>query len=74
MFLYQVFEENSYHDEMGCYTTFGVAVYDDKLHRTVMSISNVFPINREKADKFVETFNKLQLEPIHLLDVLEDIL
>lgn len=72
---YQVVEETMHSREVGTYTSFGVCAYrEEKRHRReVARISDVF-LNTETARQFVNTCNKLQLDIIHLPEVIEDIL
>jgi len=71
LFLYRQFEENIYFDEeIGWHTTYGIKVYDSN-NMEVMSISDV-NINESFVNKLCEICTRIQLDPIHLYDVIED--
>lgn len=58
-------------------TSYGIAAYSDAdVDGTVTVVASVRDITscREKVDGLVELCNRLELSPIHLTDVIEDIL
>ncbi len=71
MFTYQTQEEKIYHPLTGSYTAYGISViYKSKL---VEYVSNVF-LEKEEAEAFVGLCNELELDVIHLHDVIEDMI
>ncbi len=72
MYLYLPQKKRLFSADIGYYTTYGIRVWDEvgKLYATVSDVST--------DETFVCTqcreFTKEQLEPIHLADVLDDIL
>ncbi len=70
MFRYIPFRESLYSDEIGSYISFGIKVFDSS-GKEIASVSDV------SADEaFVTALCKkctlYRLQPIHLLDVIED--
>lgn len=75
MVVYQVVKETLRSQEIGTYQTFGVGAYrscQERLKRVAL-VSDVF-LEQEAAERFVKRCNQLQLDPSHLLDVIEDAL
>ena len=73
MVTYRVIEEKFNDGELGEYIAFGICAYEtngDKQEK-VACVSDVF-LNREVAEKLVDMCNELELEIIHLMDVIED--
>lgn len=68
---YSICESRFHNDEIGDYTSYDIALKRDDT--IILNVSDVF-VNREKAENFVFLCNKLELSPIHLYDVLDDIL
>ena len=72
LYLYKLREDEVYDEESVVHTAWGVTVSD--AHGEVLrSIGDVF-LDKKRAEAFVEKCNKSQLSPIHLLDVIEDVL
>lgn len=72
---YQLVEESLWAEDVGIYNTFGICAYEagGKSEKEVAHVSDIFLI-REKAEQFVDMCNKLKLDVIHLLDVIEDMI
>ena len=76
MYIYFLKEEMMCHTETGhCYISYGVGVYTQQHGKKygIKYLSDVF-LRRKKAEKFVDKCNRLQLHPVHLENVIEDIL
>lgn len=75
MVAYQVVKESVQNGETGLYTTFGVCAYCvERAHKEKIAyIPDVF-LNTEAAEHFVDVCNKLQLDVVHLPEVIEDVL
>ena len=73
MVAYQVVEEDLQNCEVGSYTAFGVCAYlmDAAKREKIIQISDVFLDNRA-AQRFVDLCNRLQLDAVHLPEVVED--
>ncbi len=69
MFTYQTQEEKIYHPLTGSYTAYGILVVCQS--KLIEYVSNVF-LNRAEAEDFVGLCNELELDVIHLHDVIED--
>ena len=75
MITYETLEETLSKPELGTYTAFAIRAYEEKDGKqiTLSHISDVF-LNKAEAEHFVELCNRLQLDIIHLPDVIEDAL
>lgn len=71
MFTYKIMEETICEKEVGNYTTFGVCIYNDETTESIVTIHDVF-LQKQKAEEFVNKCNALNLDPIHIFDVIED--
>ena len=73
MFVYKyVIRQDVVADEEGTeYTVWGVDLFENGT--LLESVPDVF-FEREKADYYIGLFNELELDPVHLYDVIEDIL
>lgn len=73
MIEYYAVKEALYSEEIGAYTAYGIGVfeYDRGEKKTLQYIPDVF-LDEEKAEQLVAMCNSIQLEPLHLLDVVED--
>ena len=73
MFPYKyVIRQDVVADEEGTeYTVWGVDLFENGA--LLESVPDVF-FEREKAEYYIGLFNELELDPIHLYDVIEDIL
>ena len=69
MYRYSVIEEHLFSEDLGEYTSFGLLVSGDQEIR----LSDISP-NREFVTALAMQFNELQLSPIHLSEVIQDIL
>ena len=66
--MYQVTQDLFSDENDQTYTAFGIEYPEEDLY-----IPDVF-LDRERAEEFVALCNKLDLNPLHIFDVLEDIL
>lgn len=75
MVSYQVVEENLQDCELGNYTAFGVCAYrvDITKKEKMIQISDIF-LDTKAAERFVDICNRLQLDVIHLPEVVQDII
>lgn len=73
MVAYQVVKEAMRNHEIGAYTAFGICAYHVERTRKekIAQYSDVF-LNTEAAERFVAVCNKLQLDVVHLPEVIED--
>ncbi|MDD6188113.1 MAG: DUF6514 family protein [Clostridiales bacterium] len=73
MIEYYAVKESLYREEIGAYTAYGIGVfeYDGDEKKTLQYIPDVF-LDEDKAEQLVDMCNRLQLEPVHLLNVVED--
>ena len=72
MFHYFPTTQNLSDEDLGTYTTYGVTVQDDE-KKTILSISDVSP-NKQFVIELCERCNQFQLDPIHLSDLIYDLL
>ena len=76
LYRYSFFEEELFSQYIGNYISYGIKVTtenDDGEQITIDSVSDV-SIEREVAEKITELCNQLQLDPIQLFDVVEDMI
>lgn len=73
MVTYRVIKENLINAETGSYTSYGIGVYHTKSKSVICVISDVF-ISQEKAVSFIKMCNDMQLDIVHLPNVIEDCL
>lgn len=66
--MYKVTQDLVTNENDQTYTAFGIEYPEEDLY-----IPDVF-FDRERAEEFVALCNKLDLTPLHIFDVLEDIL
>ena len=75
MVKYRITEKTVDHPEIGTYDSYGICAYQTGPYaeRMIACFYDVFA-ERKKAEELVELCNSLELEPIHLEDVVEDAL
>ena len=66
---YTIFSDKYCLPEVGEYVSYGVCVYADG--ELVMCVPDVVT-ERERAESFVSLCNECDLDPVHLMDVIED--
>lgn len=71
MLLYQAIKENLYHEDIGNYVSYGIAVTQDGV--TVDFISDV-SVDEDEVRELARIFTESGLSPIHLVDAVEDFL
>ena len=73
MYRYLPIKERLYMDEIGEYISFGIRVIQDtdSEKAEILYVSDV-SLDFDFVNQLTELCNTLQLEPIHLLDVIED--
>lgn len=71
MITYKVIKENLQNREFGRYVSYGICAYSEDTRMIIESISDVSP-EKEKAEKLAALCNENKLEPIHLIEVIED--
>jgi hypothetical protein len=67
---YEVIAENLWDADIGSYTAYGVLARDCQ-GNNVLKVSDVFT-DKSDAEAFVEKCNSLDLDIIHIYDVIED--
>lgn len=70
MFRYISYKEVLYSDEFGYYVTFGIRVIDSE-RGEICSVSDV-SLDKEFVNRLCFDCTDGQLDPIHLMDVIED--
>lgn len=65
---YQCIIQKFYNENVGEYITYGIEITDDNM------IVNDVSCNKEKVDDIVRIINKYQVSPIHLDEIIEDLL
>ena len=75
MYEYCVEKEILYNAQLGRYTSYGISVFlvEEKFREKLDYFSDVF-LDEKKASDFVLLCNELELEPVHLAEVIEDTL
>ena len=69
MIEFYTMKESLCSEDVGSFTTYGIGVCEN--HQHLEYISDVF-LDQQKAEQFVVLCNRLQLDPLHLSDVVED--
>ena len=72
MFHYVPTKQRLTTDDLGTYTTYGVIVQDGE-NRTILSVPDVSP-DRAFVNGLCDRCNQFQLDPVHLRDVISDLL
>lgn len=72
MVIYEAISSNHFSPETGAYVSFGISARDPE-HGQVSYVPDVF-LQEQEALAFVERMQQLQVEPIHLMEVIEDAL
>ena len=70
MFYYIVFSEVLHSDEIGQYISFGIQVQDANGH-VIISISDV-STDQSFVSNICDECNSGALDPVHLMDIIED--
>ncbi len=73
MITYEIIEETFSTPELGSYTSYGILAYEDTDNQVVCSISDVF-LDRNKASGYIQLFNEMELDVLHLPNILDDLL
>lgn len=75
MVKYRITEKTVSYPEIGTYNSYGICAYQKDLddEKLIACFYDVFS-ERKKAEELVELCNTLELDPIHLEDVVEDAL
>ena len=75
MYLYRVIEEDLYHEDIGDYRSYGIqcirASYG--IYEASLFVSDV-ACDREKAESIAALCRRYQVSPIHLVDVIIDLI
>ena len=73
MFEYYTVKESFCAEGVGTYAAYGIGVREKSpsSRKTLRYIPNVF-LDQQKAERLVETCNRLKLDPLHFLDVVQD--
>ena len=70
MYRYITFQENLFTNELGEYSAFGIKVLDGD-NSEILSVSDI-SVDEELVRTLCSDCNENALEPVHLLDVIED--
>ena len=79
---YQCIEQKLYNENVGEYIIYGIEITDDNIRyydlnsegwRSFIPVNDV-SCNKEKVDDIVRIINKYQVSPIHLDEIIEDLL
>lgn len=73
MITYRVIKNDFENSEIGSYTSYGICAYNDEIKNEIYSYSDVF-LRFDKAVSFAKMCNELQLDVVHLPNVIEDYL
>ena len=73
MILYRLRKDNFFHPDIGCYSSYGIDAVCETSDIPVRSILDISP-EKEPLENLVFLCNRLQLDLIHLDDVVEDLL
>lgn len=75
MYKYKMFAEKLNHPDIGNYTAFGIAVYSsvDNNPKKLMNISDI-STDKKIVEDLCELCSREQLEPVHVFDVIEDMI
>lgn len=75
MFIYETFVEIFNNPHIGEYTAYGVVVYQavEMEKKEIFKMSDVYT-EAEEIKNLVQLCNKEQLDPIHFIDIVEDML
>ena len=68
-FHYCYIPQSLYHEDLGHYTSYGIILKND-LNVAVNDVS----CEKKVVKRIVHALNRYQAEPVHLMDVIEDIL
>ncbi len=73
MYLYQTYEEKLNHVDIGSYTGFGIIVLfvSEDSEEELFRVSDI-SVDKSVVDNMSELYTQVQLEPIHIYDVIED--
>ena len=73
MIRYYYVKEKLHNPDIGNYTSYAISAYKHHNHKQtrIAYISDVF-LNEMDAKKFVHMCNTMDLDPVHLLEVLEE--
>lgn len=73
MIRYYYVKEKLHNPEIGNYTSYAISAYEHHNNKQtrIAYISDVF-LNEPDARKFVHMCNTMDLEPVHLLEVIEE--
>ncbi len=73
MIVYELLEQQHCTAENIKYTSFGIIAYEKSDKKEILRISDIF-LSRDKAEDLVQKCNRLNLSPLHIKDVIEDLL
>lgn len=73
MITYKLRKDNFFHQHIGNYFSYGIDAVNEAPYYTICSIPDI-SIEIEPLENLIFLCNKLQLELIHLNDVIEDFL
>lgn len=72
LFLYTPIKENLHSDDLGSYISFGIICFDSQ-KQIIASVSDI-SVNEAFVSELCDRFTAYQLAPIHLPDIIQDIL
>ena len=73
MVKYYYVKEELHHPDIGNYTSYAISAYEHHNHKQtrIAYISDVF-LDESDAEKFIHICNTMELDPVHLADVIEE--
>ena len=71
MIHYEVQKEQAYNSFCGQYDTYGITVYE---HGKLLSVVEDISLDRDKVEALADRFNRDQLSPAHLEEMIETFL
>lgn len=71
MTLYRLRKDNLFHNDIGSYISYGIDIFDGSADKPIRSIPDI-SCKREPLEALIFLCNNLQLDVIHIDDVIED--
>ncbi len=67
-YAYKCIEQELFNESIGNYITYGIEITEGN------KIINDVDCNRERACKIIDLLNQYQVSPIHIYDIIEDLI
>ena len=72
-YTYQIREDHCLDEDGTHVTVYGIEVYETQSSVPLLSYADLFT-DKRKAQELIDLCNRLELDPVHLTDVVEDAL